>query len=102
MIASRVLTVLAAVALVAAFAIATLIPPMMPLGQVLLDADRNVLSSLRLAIDAHLSPSVWTDIVFPCLQRPSWLLPAMVGIVFAGLAASFRPKRAPQKRRRSG
>ena len=100
--ASRVLTVLAAMCLVAAFALAILIPPLMPLGQVMLDADRDALSALQHAVSTRLAPAVWSGVVFPCLERPSWLLPMMFGIVFGGLAASFRPRRAPQKRRRSG
>ncbi len=101
MITSRILTVLAAICFVAAFALATLIPPMMPLGQVILDADHTALVSLHAATIARLPAAIWTSILYPCLERPSWLIPAMLGIVFGGLAASFRPKRAPQKRRRS-
>ena len=102
MIASRILTVLAAIALVGAFALATLIPPLMPLGQVLLQADHNALTSAQATVTAHLSAAVWMSIVAPCLERPAWMLPAMLGIVLCGLALSTRPKRATQKRRRSG
>ncbi len=101
MIASRIFTVLAAVALVASFALATLLPPLEPLGLVLLQADRDSVSVLQAGITTHLSAGVWTDIAAPCLERPAWLLPAMLGIVLCGLALSTRPRRATQKRRRS-
>jgi hypothetical protein len=101
-IASRVLTVLACVVLVCAFALATLLPVMMPLGQALLSLDHDVLAKAHAAVTSHLSAGVWSTIVAPCLERPSWLLPTMLGIVLAGLAMSARPRRStPQKRRRS-
>ncbi len=100
MIASRIFTVLAAASLVAAFALATVIPPLMPLGQVLLDADRHILVALQASV-TDLSADAWSGVAMPCLERPAWLLPAMVGIVFAGLALSTRPRRAGHKRRRS-
>ena len=101
MIASRLFTVLAAASLVGAFALATIIPPLMPLGEVLLEADRHVLVALQAFVTVHLSAGAWTGVAVPWLERPAWLLPAMVGIVFAGLALSTRPRRAGHKRRRS-
>ena len=101
MIASRILSVCAAIALVTSFAIATLLPPLMPLGQALVDSDHHLIANLHAAVSANLPASFWTDIAAPCLDRPAWLLPAMLGIVLCGLALSARPRRSPQKRRRS-
>jgi hypothetical protein len=101
MIASRILSVCAAIALVAAFALATLLPPLMPLGQALVDTDHHLIADLHAAAASNLPASFWTDIAAPCLERPAWLLPAMLGIVLCGLALSTRPRRSPQKRRRS-
>ena len=101
MIASRILTILAAATLVGSFAIATLVPPLEPLGQVLLQIDHDAMATLHAAIVTHVSAGAWTDIAAPCLERPAWLLPAMLGIVLGGLALTTRPKRATQKRRRS-
>ena len=101
MIASRIFTVLAAAALVCAFALATIIPPAMPLDQALLAADRHILVALQGFVTDDISAGVWNEVVMPCLQRPAWLLPAMIGIIFGGLALSTRPRRAGHKRRRS-
>ena len=55
MSASRIFTVLAAACLVVSFALATLIPPLMPLGQVLVDADHHLLTVMQAEISMHLS-----------------------------------------------
>ncbi len=99
MIASRIFTVLACAALVAAFALASLLPPDLPLGQALLDLDARSLIGLRDDLGAH--GFAWADLVAPVLARPVWVPPAMIGIVFAGLAISFRPRTAAPTRRRS-
>lgn len=96
---ARVLMVIAAVMLVAGFAIATFVPPDLPLGQFLLQQDHSSLARLRTAV-AMLPRFVWPSIVMPLLLRPVWLLPLMVGIVALGGAISLRPRTPPQRRPR--
>ncbi len=102
MIASRILAVIAAAAFVAAFALASLLPPDLPLGQALLGVDPRLLADARDLALRHGADAVWSGVVAPVLTRPCWVPPAMIGIVFAGLAISFRPRStAPTRRRRS-
>ena len=102
MTASRILAMIACFLLVASFALATLMPPDLPLGQALLGLDRASLASLHALVVHHASLGLWQAIGVPILQRPSWMLPAMLGIVFGGLSLSFRPRAAvPTRRRRS-
>ena len=96
---ARVLMVIAAAMLVAGFAIATFVPPDLPLGQFLLQQDHGSLARLRLAV-AGLPQFVWPAIVMPLLLRPVWLLPLMVGIVALGGAISLRPRTPTQRRPR--
>lgn len=83
---------LAAAFFVGAFAIAALAPFELTLagGLVRLDlvADswlRPVMSETR---SASLHPS-WHIVVVPFLVRPAWILPAMLGLVSAGLAVTI-------------
>ena len=96
---ARVLMVIAAAMLVAGFAIATFVPPDLPLGQFLLQQDHGSLARLRTAV-AGLPHFVWPALVMPLLLRPVWLLPLMVGIVALGGAISLRPRTPTQRRPR--
>ncbi len=87
--ASRALAVLAAATLVAAFALATLLQPMLTLAGLIIMGDAHILYAAREFILAHLPGWVWTDLAMPLLLRPCWLLPASLGIVFAGGAMSL-------------
>lgn len=101
MIAQRVLAVLAAVFLVGSVGLATLGPPDLPLGQMLVMAHAGSMRALEAGTRSYLSPWVWNYVEVPVLARPAWLIPAAIGIVFAGLAFSFAPRRgAPRTRRR--
>lgn len=99
-IASRVMVVIAAASLVGGFAIATFVPPDMPLGQVLLQEDHASVARLHATVLASFPRFVWESVVLPLLMRPAWLSPVMLGIVACGLAISFRPRAAPPKRPR--
>lgn len=98
MITSRIFTVLAAVFLVGAVGIAALTPYGLTLGQGLAMADRSAVEWAR-----SNSPGwLWTWIELPFLLRPLWLLPACLGVICAGLAASFNlGKTSTSRRRRS-
>ncbi len=104
MIAQRILAVLAAMLLVIAVALATLSPPDMPFGQFLFLADHAALQKIQAVVDRYGSHWIWTWGCVPLLVRPTWLLPAMLGIVCAGLAmtlASREAARNPRHRKRS-
>ena len=89
LILRRSLAICAAVLLVAAFALATLEPPDMPLGTFLYGVDAGFLNLLQAAIQRHLTPWLWDRVLVPVLVRPAWLLPAAGGILCAGGAASL-------------
>ncbi len=98
----RVLAVLAAVFLVGAVAVATLGPPDMPLGMALFMLNHDLLDAVQGGIEAHFDHWLWADIAMPLLARPAWLLPAAVGLIFAGVSLTLanlqRPQRSPRRR----
>jgi len=93
MIATRVLTVFAAIFLVGALAIATLATPDVTLGRLLFALDRGALNAAQAGVQRYLAPWLWDDLVVPLLLRPAWLPPAALGIIFAGLAMTFSRRR---------
>ena len=103
MIASRALAVLAAASFVAAFALATLFPPMSTLAQLVARDDPHALAALHDALVAHSSAWVWDTLAVPLLTRPSWLLPVCIGILAAGGATTIASRAgvARSHRRRS-
>jgi hypothetical protein len=103
-IAQRILAVMAAVLLVAAVALATLSPPDMPLGQLLFLADHAAVHKAETLVEHLSSPWMWNWGFVPLLVRPTWLVPAMLGIVCAGASMSLASREAarnPHHRRRS-
>ena len=98
MIASRIFAALAALLLVTAVAIAALTPFGMTLGQGLMQLDGTWLNWMQ-----KQSPAWgWTWIEMPFLLRPLWLIPAGLGLICAGAAASLNFGRAsPSRRKRS-
>jgi len=99
-IATRILAVLAAALLVAAFTIATVFPPDMPLGAGLTMIDHAILSRWHDVANTNLPPWVWSHLVAPLLVRPAWLLPASAGVVVAGAATSLASTGAASRSRR--
>ncbi len=98
MIASRVLAALAAMFLVAAVAIASLTPLGMTLGQGLMLLD----SSWLAWVQKHSASWIWTGVELPFLLRPLWLIPAALGLISAGAAATLSfGKPSPSRRKRS-
>jgi len=96
-IAPRILAVLAALLLVGAVALATLGPPAVPLGQVLLMIDRDLMDALHAAIATHLSGWMWDKLVLPVLVRPAWLVPAALGLICAGTSASLSSRKSAHR-----
>ena len=98
MIASRVLATFAALFLVTAVAIASLTPLGMTLGQGLMLLDGGWLAWMQ----KHSASWVWTAIELPFLLRPLWLIPAAIGLICAGAAATLNfGKASPSRRKRS-
>jgi len=97
----RVLAVLSAILLVGAVALATLGPPSVPLGQVLLMVDHDLTETLHTGIEQHLADWIWSDVALPLLVRPAWLVPASLGLLCAGAAFSVagrKPAGRPHRR----
>jgi uncharacterized membrane protein len=98
----RILAVLAAVLLVGAAALAMLVPPLLPLGQVLLMLDHDATNAVHTFIGRHFSEWIWSNVAMPLLLRPAWLVPAALGLICAGVATSVSGKKtAGRPHRRS-
>jgi hypothetical protein len=100
----RIMAVLAAALLVGAVALATLEPPDLPFGQVLLMLDHDATDAVHAFVGRHLAEWIWADLAMPVLIRPAWLVPATLGLICAGAAVSFsggktagRPHRRSQR-----
>ena len=99
--AVRVFAILAAVLLVGAFALATLMDPDLSLGAALFSLDGRTLQAVHDGINAHLAPWVWSGIAVPLLVRPVWLIPVGLGLVCTGAALTLttRPPHHRSRRR---
>ncbi|MBV9786083.1 MAG: hypothetical protein JO264_19955 [Acidisphaera sp.] len=98
--AMRALAVLAAVLLVGAFALATVLPPDLSLGQALSMLDRTLVGRLQALERAYLPGWVWTQITVSLLIRPAWLMPACLGVICGGAAATLASGGGTQRSRR--
>jgi hypothetical protein len=97
----RALSVLAAVSLVLAFALAVTLPPMATLAQLIARWRPDGVVRLEAAITGALPDWMWTHVALPVLGRPCWLLPVDFALVFGGIAVTMalRRSRAPERRR---
>lgn len=98
--ASRIFAVLAAIFLIGAFAVATLGPPNLPLGQALFMIDHDLPRNLEAGIRRVLSSGAWNVMALPLLLRPAWLIPAALGLIFAGLSVTLTSRPTAASRRR--
>ena len=98
----RILTILSAILLVGAVALATLGPPQVPLGGLLVMIDHDLAETLRSGIEHYLAAWIWSDLAMPLLVRPAWLVPASLGLIAAGAAFSLAGRKpAGRTHRRS-
>jgi hypothetical protein len=74
-IATRVLAVLAAVLLVGALTLASVLPPDLPLAAALAMLDPDLLRQAQGYANDYLPGWAWPYIATPFLGRPVWLLP---------------------------
>jgi hypothetical protein len=95
----RVLAVLAATALVGAFALATMLPPLTSVAELVALLDNRTLLALPEAVRGHTPAWVWDWVVLPVLMRPVWLLPMAFGVVLGGLAITLHGPGAPKSPR---
>ena len=103
-IAIRTLTVLAAICLVGAFALGTVMPPFTSLAELIANTDHDTLVWFKGFADHNLPQWLWLDVLVPVLLRPDWLLPLAIGVVFLGLSLTLRNGRGKgvaRTRRRS-
>lgn len=98
---ARILAVVSAVFMVLAFALATLLPPDMPLSQAIALVNHGWLVSFQDAMVKGVSQWVWVHMVVPVLLRPVWILPIALGLITAGAAVTLSSRRSsPSSRRR--
>lgn len=100
MIAARILSVLAAAFLVTAFAIAAFWPPDTPLRDLLDMVDSGWVPALQAFTHDSLSPWLWANVVMPVLERPGWLPPTAIGLIFFGGAVNLSGPRGSRTRPR--
>jgi hypothetical protein len=99
--AARILAVLAAALLVVTFALATLGSYDVSLGRGLVLMDHDLLDAIQPDAAHPLWHWLWDHLVVPFLVRPVWLLPAALGLLCAGVAAtiaSYGPHRSHRRR----
>jgi hypothetical protein len=97
----RVLAVLAAICLVASFAIALLLPPSLSLAQVIARADHTAMVRLQGLVRDGLGEWSWRSLAIPILARPGWLTPLAIGLLLGGAAVSMASRAmAPRSRHR--
>jgi hypothetical protein len=99
-IATRTLTVLAAILLVGAFTLGTVLPPDLPLAAALTMLDHTLVSRMQGLAHQYFPGWAWEHLAVPLLVRPVWLLPASLGVVVAGVAATLASSTGPSRSRR--
>jgi hypothetical protein len=99
-IAARILSVLAAAFFVLAFAIAAFWPPDTPLRDLLGMIDSRCVPTLQLLIQKGVSSWAWTTLALPVLERPGWLPPTAIGLIFFGGAVNLSGPRGSRTRPR--
>ena len=97
MIAPRIFAVLAAAMLVGSVALAMLGPPDVPLGQLIFMVDHDLMDAMHSGVERHLSSWIWDSLIAPLMVRPAWLVPAGIGLIFAGAALTLS-NRKPARR----
>lgn len=68
-----------------------------PLGEALFRYDPALLNTAQAGIQRHLSPALWDEAALPLLERPSWLVPFVLGallLLLYGILAARRRRRS--------
>lgn len=87
--ASRILAVIAAILLVATFALATLGPADISLEHAMAMMDPRMLARLTPGAGAPTGAWLWAHFVVPFLGRPVWMLPGALTLLCAGGAVTL-------------
>ncbi len=97
---TRSFLVLAAILMVGAFALALLPSWDMSLREAIEGLDVNMPERLRSGVTSVFGPAFWRWTLDPLLQRPSWLMPAALGLICVGGAVTaYNPPGRRTKRR---
>ena len=97
---TKVLAILAALFLVGAFALATLAPENMPLGAAIEALSHDFMRNAQALLQTHGMTWLWEHLVHPAMVRPAWLVPASLGLICVGVAATLSSKGASRSHRR--
>jgi hypothetical protein len=100
---ARILAILAAMCLVCAFALVTLWPPMLSLGELVSVMDHSLLVAVQDWTRLRVSEWVWAELAVPLLVRPCWLVPTAVGLVCGAASVTLASRNSVSRshRRRS-
>ena len=60
-----------------------------PLGEALFRYDPALLNTVQAGIQRYLSPALWDEVALPLLERPSWVVPAALGVLLLVLGAAL-------------
>ena len=82
---------------VASVALAALLPFGYALADALVMARPDSIQWLQ----AHTTPWLWNTVQTPLLERPAWMIPAMLGLLSGGAATSVSLGKAAPSRGRS-
>ena len=88
------LRLIAALLLAAAAALGLLAGWTAPLGEALFRYDPALLNTAQAGIQRHVSPALWDAVALPLLERPSWVLPAALGVLLLALSLVVPPLRS--------
>ena len=80
------LRLIGALLLAAALALGFLAGWTAPLGEALFRYDPALLNTAQAGIQRHVSPALWDGVALPLLERPSWMLPAALGVLLLALS----------------
>jgi len=98
---TRIFTVLAAIFLVGAIALATMLPPDMSLNEALHAIDAASADSIQHGMVGTVGKSFWDWAFVPLLMRPVWLLPLCLGLICIGGALTAGFHATPRTKHRS-
>ncbi len=96
----RVFAVLAAIWLVTAVALASLLPADISLFQTIHQMHAVDPAHLQHRVTGLFGHTIWSSVAYPVLIRPVWLLPVALGLICAGGAITAMNRAAPRTTRR--